>query len=66
MPIIIRQVNKLDPPYDKNGKVTPVTGIKPTTTSRFSKVCKTNSIIKPKDKYLPNKSLVHSDNLITL
>ena len=31
---------------DKNGKVTPVTGINPTTTNKFNNVCKTNSKIK--------------------
>ena len=30
--------NKLDPPYDKKGRVTPVTGIRPTTTIKFNRV----------------------------
>ena len=32
-----RVINKLEPPYDKNGKVTPVTGIRPITTHKFNK-----------------------------
>ena len=59
-------INKLEPPYDKNGNVTPVTGINPTTTSKLSSVCRTNSIIRPKDKYFPNKSLVCNDTFIIL
>ena len=36
IPILHSVINRLDPPYDKNGSVTPVTGINPTTTIRFS------------------------------
>ena len=50
----------------KNGKVTPVTGIRPTTTSKFKRVCKISSRIKPKAKYFPNKSLVSKEILTTL
>ena len=32
-----RVMSRLEPPYDKNGNVTPVTGIKPITTLRFNK-----------------------------
>ena len=35
MPISLIDMSKLDPPYDKKGRVTPVTGIKPTTTIKF-------------------------------
>ena len=34
-PILHKVINKLEPPYDKNGNVTPVTGINPTTTIKF-------------------------------
>ena len=57
---------RLLPPYDKNGKVTPVTGINPTTTIRFSMVWKARPNIMPKDKYLENKSLVFKDVFIPL
>lgn len=36
-PILHKVISKLEPPYDKNGRVTPVTGIKPTTTIKLSK-----------------------------
>ena len=32
IPIITKFIIKLEPPYDKKGKVTPVTGNKPITT----------------------------------
>ena len=38
IPIEIRVINKLLPPYKKKGSVTPVTGIKPTTTAKLSRV----------------------------
>ena len=38
IPILTMDTNKLEPPYDKKGSVTPVTGIRPTTTIKFSMV----------------------------
>ena len=35
IPIDAILTNKLEPPYEINGSVTPVTGINPTTTDRF-------------------------------
>ena len=35
IPIDAIVINSDDPPYDKNGNVTPVTGIKPITTIKF-------------------------------
>ena len=57
-------INKLLPPYDKNGKVTPVTGIKPTTTIKFKRAWAINANDKPKDKYFKNKSLCFIDIFI--
>ena len=36
IPIEVILTSKEDPPYDKNGKVTPVTGINPITTHKFN------------------------------
>ena len=36
IPILTLLISKLEPPYDKNGSVTPVTGIKPITTDKFN------------------------------
>lgn len=38
IPILIRLIRRLLPPYDRKGRVTPVTGISPTTTIRFKMV----------------------------
>ena len=35
IPILDIDTRSDEPPYDKNGKVTPVTGIRPTTTHKF-------------------------------
>ena len=35
IPILVIVIKRLLPPYDINGKVTPVTGISPITTERF-------------------------------
>ena len=58
--------SKLDPPYDRKGSVTPVTGIRPTTTIKFRIVWKANENIRPNDKYLANLSSWFSDILIPL
>ena len=44
-------MNKLLPPYDKNGSVTPVTGINPITTDKFKIAWSNIWKVKPKDKY---------------
>lgn len=38
IPMLIRLIRRLLPPYDRKGRVTPVTGISPTTTIRFRMV----------------------------
>ena len=35
IPIFVIDTSRLEPPYDKKGRVTPVTGIKPTTTDKL-------------------------------
>ena len=54
------------PPYDRNGSVTPVTGINPITTIRFINVWNINWNSIPNDKYLENKSFVLVDIFIPL
>ena len=56
IPILVKLINKLLPPYDKKGSVTPVTGINPTTTIRFNIVWKARPKVIPKARYLPNRS----------
>ena len=56
-PILHRVIRSELPPYDKKGSVTPVTGIKPTTTIKLSNAWKDIWNVIPKDKYLPNKLL---------
>ena len=38
IPVLDKLISKLLPPYDKKGRVTPVTGISPTTTIKFNAV----------------------------
>ena len=52
MPIFVRDTSKLEPPYDRNGRVTPVTGISPTTTIRFRIVWNARENVSPNDRYL--------------
>ena len=54
--MFIIDTSKLEPPYDKKGRVTPVTGIKPTTTIKFKIVWNASEKINPKDKYLAKLS----------
>lgn len=35
IPILTIDTRRLDPPYERKGRVTPVTGINPTTTIKF-------------------------------
>lgn len=49
-------MSKLEPPYDKNGSVTPVTGIRPTTTIKLREAWNAIPKVIPNAKYLPNKS----------
>ena len=64
IPISIILTNRLLPPYDKNGRVTPVTGIIPVTTIRFKHVWNININERPNTKYFPNKSVVSRAILI--
>ena len=66
IPIDARLTKREDPPYDKNGRVTPVTGINPTTTDKFIIVWNINWKVIPKDKYFENKSVVFKDIFILL
>ena len=54
--MLAMDTRRLDPPYDKNGSVTPVTGISPTTTIRFKIVWNANEKVNPKDRYLAKLS----------
>ena len=56
IPISVMDTNKDEPPYDKNGSVTPVTGINPTTTIKFKIVWKAILKVIPYAKYLENLS----------
>lgn len=56
IPILVKLINRLLPPYDKKGSVTPVTGISPITTERFNIVWKAIPNVIPKAVYFPNKS----------
>ena len=56
IPILHIVINRLLPPYDRKGRVTPVTGISPTTTIRLSIVWNDNPKVIPKARYLPNES----------
>ena len=58
MPISHKVISKLDPPYERNGNVTPVTGINPTTTIKFNTVWKAIWNVIPNAKYLPKRSLL--------
>ena len=66
IPILIIDISNELPPYDKNGSVTPVTGIRPITTIRFISVW--NIIWKsiPNDKYFEKVSFVWVDIFIPL
>ena len=66
IPISINVIIKLLPPYEKNGSVTPVTGINPTTTDKFKIVWNANWKIIPNDKNFANISLELTDILIVL
>ena len=58
IPILDILISKLEPPYDRKGSVTPVTGINPTTTIKLSSAWKENWNVIPNAKYLANKLLV--------
>ena len=66
IPMLIIVIIKLDPPYERNGSVTPVIGTKPTTTDKFKIVWKASWNVIPNDKYLPNRLLQFNDILIHL
>ena len=56
IPLFIIDTKRLEPPYDKKGRVTPVTGIRPTTTIRFRIVWNANEKISPNERYLAKLS----------
>ena len=56
IPISNIETSKLEPPYDKKGSVTPVTGIKPTTTIRFNIAWNAKLKVMPKARYFGNLS----------
>lgn len=66
IPMLAIETSRLEPPYDKNGKVTPVTGTRPTTTARFKTACNIIPNDKPKTKYLPKRSSVLKKILIEI
>ena len=55
-PILIILINKLLPPYDKNGNVIPVVGIVPVTTKIFNITWRIRPNDKPNERYFLNKS----------
>ena len=56
IPILHNVISRDDPPYDKKGRVTPVTGINPTTTIKLRSAWKANPKVIPNERYLPNGS----------
>ena len=58
IPILVIETSSDEPPYEMNGKVTPVIGNNPTTTPRFNRVWNISKKHNPNTKYLPNKSLI--------
>ena len=64
IPIAIILTSKLDPPYERNGKVTPVTGINPITTDIFKTDCNIKVIPIPALKYLANRFVCLKEILI--
>ena len=61
--MLIIDTSRLEPPYDKNGSVTPVTGISPTTTIRFRMVWNARENTNPNDKYLAKLSFCLIDTV---
>ena len=57
-------INRDDPPYDKKGSVTPVTGINPITTDKFSILWIIIWNVIPNDKYFANESICLLDIFI--
>ena len=58
IPTLTIVIIKLEPPYERKGRVTPVTGIKPTTTIKLRRAWKAKPNVIPKAKNLPNLSSV--------
>ena len=54
--MLVIDTRRLEPPYDRNGRVTPVTGIRPTTTIRFKIVWNARENVNPNDRYLAKLS----------
>ena len=66
IPISHNVINKELPPYERKGNVTPVIGIKDTTTIRFNNAWKESWNVIPNDKYFANVSLDNNDIFIPL
>lgn len=64
--MLIILINKLLPPYERNGKVTPVTGIIPITTIKFIIDWKIIWKIIPIERYLANWFLLFKAIFIPL
>jgi hypothetical protein len=60
-PIIIKQVNRKEPPAEINGNGNPLTGIKPTVMAVFTKTCAINTEAKPIRAILEKRSLDKKD-----
>ena len=61
--MFIIDTSRLDPPYDKKGRVTPVTGISPTTTIRLRIVWNAIENVNPNDRYFAKLSSCFMDVL---
>ena len=59
--MLIIDTSRLEPPYDRKGSVTPVTGISPTTTIRFNIVWNASEKVSPNDRYFAKLSVCFID-----
>ena len=59
-------MKRLEPPYDKKGNVTPVTGKSPVTTPMLIKAWTNKRVEKPNNMFLPNGSEIVIDALYPL
>ena len=64
IPIAVIDIRRLEPPYERKGRVTPVTGMRPTTTIRFKIVWNEKLKVIPKAKYFEKLSSFDIDILI--
>lgn len=66
IPIIIKEDTRNDPPADKNGKGSPLTGIRPTVIAELTNICAKNIVATPTKLILVNLSRVINANCIIL